>query len=85
MTPTFEQPKTIRSSKATYPPLSVLLSQSEDEFYGRLQGIWNNVLQLEDMGLIQDERDKFVYAYQFAEAEMHRLCSEKQQAMAQLH
>jgi hypothetical protein len=85
MTPTREQPQTVRSAKTTNPPLSALLSRSDDEFYGRLQGIWNNVLQLEDMGLIQDERDKFVYAYQFAEAELQRLCTEKEQALAQLH
>lgn len=65
-----------RSAEPT-PALGVLLSQSEDEFYGSLQRIWNNVLQLEDMGLIHDEHDKFVYAYRFAEEELHRAFSEK--------
>lgn len=54
------------------PTLQALLSQSEDEFYGSLQRIWNNVLQLEDLGIIQQENDKFMYAYRFAEAELQR-------------
>ncbi|MVM37298.1 hypothetical protein GO730_06020 [Spirosoma sp. HMF3257] len=53
-------------------PLQVLLSQSEDGFYGSLQRIWNNVVKLEDMGIIQQENDKFMYAYRFAEAELKR-------------
>lgn len=53
------------------------MSQSEDEFYGSLQRIWNNVVQLEDLGIIQQENDKFVYAYRLAEAELHRVYSEK--------
>ncbi|QMW05202.1 hypothetical protein [Spirosoma foliorum] len=53
--------------------LQVLLSQSEDDFYGSLQRIWNNVVQLEDMGIIQQENDKFMYAYRFAEAELKRV------------
>ncbi|GAB4050502.1 hypothetical protein [Spirosoma litoris] len=53
--------------------LHVLLSQSEDDFYGSLQRIWNNVVQLEDMGIIQQENDKFMYAYRFAEAELKRV------------
>lgn len=57
---------------APYSALQVLLSHSEDEFYGSLQRIWNNVLQLEDMGIIQQENDKFMYAYRFAEAELKR-------------
>lgn len=52
--------------------LQTLLSQSEDDFYGSLQRIWNNVLNLEDLGIIQQENDKFRYAYQFAEAELQR-------------
>ena len=59
------------------PTLQVLLSQSEDDFYGSLQRIWNNVLQLEDMGIIQQENDKFIYAYRFAEAELHRVYIEQ--------
>ncbi|WP_338870717.1 hypothetical protein WBJ53_23495 [Spirosoma sp. SC4-14] len=61
----------------TQPSLRVLLSQSEDDFYGSLQRIWNNVVQLEDMGLIHTENDKFVYAYRFAEAELERAYSGK--------
>ncbi|RRB02142.1 hypothetical protein [Larkinella rosea] len=60
---------------ASYSALHVLLSQSEDEFYGSLQRIWNNVLHLEDMGIIQQENDKFMYAYRFAEAELKRAYS----------
>lgn len=71
-------PITATSSDATsQPTLQGLLSQSEDEFYGSLQRIWNNVVQLEDMGIIQQENDKFVYAYRLAEAELHRAYSEK--------
>ncbi|MBO0952609.1 hypothetical protein [Fibrella forsythiae] len=62
---------------ASQQPLSALLSSSEDEFYGSLQRIWNNVVQLEDMGIIHDNNDKFAYAYRFAEAELRRLYSEK--------
>ena len=54
------------------PALPALLSQSDDGFYGSLQRIWNNVLQLEDLGIIQQENDKFMYAYRFAEAELQR-------------
>ncbi|MBD2753989.1 hypothetical protein [Spirosoma validum] len=61
-----------RPETSTYPSLQVLLSQSEDGFYGSLQRIWNNVIQLEDMGIIQQENDKFVYAYRFAELELQR-------------
>ncbi|MRS65700.1 hypothetical protein [Larkinella terrae] len=57
---------------ASYSALQVLLSQSEDEFYGSLQRICNNVLQLEDVGIIQQENNKFMYAYRFAEAELKR-------------
>ncbi|MFD2934003.1 hypothetical protein [Spirosoma flavum] len=57
---------------ATASTLQVLLSQSEDDFYGSLQRIWNNVVKLEDMGIIQQENDKFMYAYRFAEAELQR-------------
>ncbi len=63
--------------------LGILLSDSQDEFYGSLQRIWNNVLQLEDMGFIHDEHDKFVYAYQFAEAELQRAFLERE-TVAQL-
>lgn len=52
--------------------LQVLLSKSEDDFYGSLQRIWNNVVKLEDMGIIKQENDKFMYAYRFAEAELQR-------------
>ncbi|SFC14501.1 hypothetical protein [Spirosoma endophyticum] len=65
------------SDTTAQPTLQVLLSQSEDEFYGSLQRIWNNVVQLEDMGIIQQENDKFVYAYRLAEAELQRAYSEK--------
>ncbi|MCK8493295.1 MULTISPECIES: hypothetical protein [Spirosoma] len=57
--------------------LQSLLSQSDDEFYGSLQRIWNNVVQLEDMGLIHDNNDKYMYAYRFAEVELQRAFSEK--------
>ncbi|AUD02781.1 hypothetical protein [Spirosoma pollinicola] len=57
--------------------LQVLLSKSEDDFYGSLQRIWNNVVKLEDMGIIQQENDKFMYAYRFAEAELQRAFSGK--------
>ena len=66
-----------RVVSAPQPSLQALLSQSEDEFYGSLQRIWNNVVQLEDMGIIHSENDKFVYAYRFAEAELQRAYSEK--------
>ena len=59
------------------PPLSTLLSQSEDDFYGSLQRIWNTIVQLEDMGIIQQENDKFRFAYQFAEAELKRVYLER--------
>ena len=63
------------SAENNTPSLQAFLSQSEDGFYGRLQRIWNHVLQLEDMGLIRQENDKFVYAYRFAEAELQRAYS----------
>jgi len=66
-----------QTTSTTQPSLRVLLSQSEDDFYGSLQRIWNNVVQLEDMGIIHSENDKFVYAYRFAEAELQRAYSEK--------
>jgi hypothetical protein len=68
----------INRSIETAPALGVLLSRSEDEFYSSLQRIWNSVLQLEDMGLIHDEHEKFVYAYRFAEEELHRAFVGKQ-------
>ncbi|WP_461043081.1 hypothetical protein [Spirosoma harenae] len=61
------------SQATTTSALPALLSQSEDGFYGSLQRIWNHVLQLEDLGLIHQENDKFVYAYRFAEAELERI------------
>lgn len=64
-----------RSVNTPPPTLQTLLSNSEDEFYGRLQHIWNNIVQLEDMGLIKTEEDKFIYAYGFAEAELQRACA----------
>lgn len=67
----------VPTATSNRPPLNTLLSNSEDEFYGSLQRIWNHVVQLEDMGLIHDEHDKFAYAYRFAEAELHRLYSGK--------
>jgi hypothetical protein len=60
-------------ANAPQPSLQALLSQSEDGFYGSLQRIWNNVVQLEDMGIIQQENEKFMYAYRFAEAELQRV------------
>jgi hypothetical protein len=74
---TTAQPTLRQSTQAARPSLSSLLSASEDEFYGSLQRIWNNVVQLEDSGLIHDEHDKFVYAYRFAEEELHRAFSTK--------
>ncbi len=67
--------------------LQVLLSQSEDDFYGSLQRIWNNVVKLEDMGIIQQENDKFMYAYRFAEAELQRAFTSKAEfaATPQVH
>ena len=63
-------------------PLRDLLANSEDEFYGSLQRIWNNVVQLEDLGLIHEEHDKFIYAYRFAEAELHRAFLQKGAVLA---
>jgi len=63
----------IRPATTAQPTLQALLSQSEDGFYGSLQRIWNNVVQLEDMGIIQQENEKFMYAYRFAEAELQRV------------
>lgn len=45
-----------------------------DDFYDRLQRIWDRVLLLEDLGVIRTEFDKFRYAYQLAEAELQELC-----------
>lgn len=53
---------------------SVGTSTDTDEFYDRLQGIWDRVLRFEDLGLIHTESDKFRYAYQLAEAELRELC-----------
>ncbi|MVM35197.1 hypothetical protein GO755_34555 [Spirosoma sp. HMF4905] len=64
--------QTSQPQATAQPALQVLLSQSEDGFYGSLQRIWNNVVKLEDMGIIQQENDKFMYAYRFAEAELQR-------------
>ncbi|GAB4025178.1 hypothetical protein [Spirosoma koreense] len=63
---------TNRPAPAANPGLQVLLAQSGDEFYGSLQRIWNKVVQLEDMGIIQQENDKFMYAYRFAELELQQ-------------
>lgn len=76
--------RTFMETESTYPihtqssALSSLLSNSDDDFYGSLQRIWNSVVQLEDLGMIHSENDKFVYAYRFAEAELHRAYSEKE-------
>lgn len=76
--------RTFMETESAYPthpqtsPLSALLSNSDDDFYGSLQRIWNSVVQLEDLGMIQSEQEKFVYAYRFAEAELHRAYSEKE-------
>ena len=85
--------RTSRHTETSHPetvarqPLQVLLSQSEDDFYGSLQRIWNNVVQLEDMGIIQQENDKFIYAYRFAELELQRAFSVRAEAVitAQTH
>lgn len=53
---------------------SVRTPTDTDEFYDRLQGIWDRVLRFEDLGLIHTESDKFRYAYQLAEAELRELC-----------
>lgn len=74
MQPTVMQPE-INLAPTAQPALPILLSKSEDEFYGSLQRIWNNVVQLEDLGIIKQEQDKFMYAYRFAEAELHRAYS----------
>ncbi|WP_420148940.1 hypothetical protein [Spirosoma sp.] len=63
------------SGAVSYSPIQTLLSQSEDDFYGSLQRIWNSVSQLEDLGIIQQENDKFVYAYRLAEIELQRAFS----------
>lgn len=65
-------PDTVSTPVASFSTLQNLLSQSEDDFYGSLQRIWNNVVKLEDMGIIQQENDKYMYAYRFAEAELQR-------------
>jgi hypothetical protein len=75
---TFMKSEVNRATPTPQPALQALLSQSEDEFYGSLQRIWNNVVQLEDMGIIHNENDKFIYAYRFAEAELQRAYSEKE-------
>ncbi|MBC3787214.1 hypothetical protein [Spirosoma utsteinense] len=72
MIPTTTTPNSIQPAVAGHQPLGLLLSASEDEFYGRLQRIWNNVVQRDDMDLIRDEHDKSVYAYRFAEEELHQ-------------
>ncbi|UFH52339.1 hypothetical protein [Spirosoma sp. KNUC1025] len=79
--------RTIKSTNAsqpdisTIPPLQVLLSRSEDDFYGSLQRIWNNVVVLEDMGIIKQENDKFMYAYRFAELELQRAFASANEAI----
>ncbi|MFD2569153.1 hypothetical protein ACFSUS_00820 [Spirosoma soli] len=82
MAPTIAPPEAARLANFSGPSLSALLSRSEDDFYGRLQRIWNNVVQLEDLGFIRTEEDKFIYAYRFAEAELHQACTERETAMA---
>lgn len=77
MTRTTMQPSTSPTQASVQPPLSALLSQSEDDFYGSLQRIWNTIVQLEDMGIIQQENEKFRYAYQFAEAELKKAYLER--------
>ena len=49
---------------------------STDDFYDRLQRLWDQLLVFEDMGLIHTEFDKFKYAYQLAEAEIKERCRE---------
>lgn len=75
MVRTTTTPNSIQPAVASHQPLGVLLSASEDEFYGSLQRIWNNVVQREEMGLIRNEHDKSVYAYRFAEEELHQAFS----------
>ena len=63
--------RTFVKTESTYPvhtqssALSSLLSNSDDDFYGSLQRIWNSVVQLEDLGMIKSEQEKFVYAFRF--------------------
>ncbi|WP_040005783.1 hypothetical protein [Fibrisoma limi] len=60
----------------TLPTLSTLHVSSETNFYERLQHVWQNVVALEDLGVIQSEPDKFMYAYRFLEAELQKVCLE---------
>ena len=46
---------------------------NSEAFLRRIQGIWNKVALLENMGVIQNEQDKFNYAYHFAEIELQKI------------
>ena len=54
----------------------VAMPAATDDFYDRLQRIWDRVFQFEDLGIIHTEFDKFKYAYQLAEAEIQEMCRE---------
>ncbi|WP_119669431.1 hypothetical protein [Fibrisoma montanum] len=63
-------------SATALPTLTTLHVSSETNFYERLQHVWQNVVALEDMGIIRSEPDKFIYAYRFMEAELQKVCLE---------
>ena len=43
-----------------------------EAFLLRIQGIWNKVALLENLGVIRNDEDKFDYAYRFAEIELQK-------------
>lgn len=50
--------------------------QGEEDFFSRLQGVWDKVLLLKEVGIVENEQDKFSYAYRLAEIELQKLCRE---------
>ncbi len=50
--------------------------QNDAGFYNHLQHIWNNVMLLQDIVFMENENEKFNYAYRFAEIELEKVCEE---------
>ena len=46
---------------------------NSEEFLLRIQGIWSKIALLENVGAIQNEEDRFNYAYRFAEIELQKV------------
>ncbi|CAA9275645.1 MAG: hypothetical protein AVDCRST_MAG95-3008 [uncultured Adhaeribacter sp.] len=50
--------------------------QNQSGFYDHLQHIWNNVALLQNIVTLENEMEKYNYAYRFAEIELEKVCAE---------